>query len=301
MTASAHPAGNLRVAVANLEFGGISTTGDDSAWAKSMACLRRWMPQVVLLQEVNGRLGIHRLQAHLWRTANELGMTPVLGPPSPDSVSGNHPAVLVRTGIGLQILDAGPPAWPAGGASPAWCEALVAVPGLPHPVWFISAHLPARSSTSQAVQAERLANLAAQRGGLVVAGGDWNSYTPADAVLLTPEVLEELPPHLRPARLRPSVDGEALAPDHRVHAALASVGLADAAAELPPGRRTPPGLTPTGAQGRARVDRVYVTSSLVPALERYEQAATGGSDHQALLLTFDTHAAATAAAPPPLP
>jgi endonuclease/exonuclease/phosphatase family metal-dependent hydrolase len=301
MTASDRPAATLRVAVANLEFGGLSEAGDDSAWAKSMACLRRWMPQAVLLQELNGRQGVHRLQAHLWRTANELGMIPVLGPPSPDSVSGNHPAVLVRTGIGMKVLDAGPLAWPAGAAAPAWCEALVAVPGLPHPVWFISAHLPARSATSQAIQAERLANLAAQRGGLVVAGGDWNSYTPADADLLTPAVLQELPLHLRPARLRPALDGGPPLPDHRVHAALASVGLTDAAAELPPARRTPPGLTATGAQGRARVDRIYVTSSLVPALTAYEQAATGGSDHQALLLTLGTAAAAAAVPPPPLP
>jgi endonuclease/exonuclease/phosphatase family metal-dependent hydrolase len=262
-----------------------------------MACLRRWTPQVVLLQEVNGR-AVHKLQAHLWRTANELGMTPVLGPPSPDSVSGNHPAVLVRTAIGLRILDAGPPAWPAGGASPAWCEAKVAVPGLNHPVWFISAHLPARSATSQA---ERLASLAAQRGGLVVAGGDWNSYTPADAGLLTPQALAGLPAHLRPARLRPASDGEPLAADYRAHTALASAGLTDAAAELPPTCRTPPELAPTGITGAGRVDRVYVTSALVPALARCEQAATGGSDHQALLLALDTAAAAAAEPPPAAP
>jgi len=217
MTSPARPSGGLRVAVANLEYGGLAEDGGDSAWARSMACLRRWTPQVVLLQEVNGRAA-WRLQEHLWRTANELGMTPVLGPPGPDSVSGNHPAVLVRTATGLEIIDAGPPAWPAGGASPAWCDALVQVPGLAHPVWFISVHLPARSATSQALQAERLASLAARRGGLVIAGGDWNSYTPADAALLTPDVLEELPVHLRPARLRQAAGSGPLtpaAPRHR--------------------------------------------------------------------------------------
>jgi hypothetical protein len=96
---------------------------------------------------------------HLWRTANELGMTPVLGPASPDSVSGNHPAVLVSTADGLRILDAGPPPYPAGGTAPAWCEAKVTVPGMRHPVWLISVHLPARSATSQRIQAERLACL----------------------------------------------------------------------------------------------------------------------------------------------
>ena len=95
----------------------------------------------VLSPRQNGRAP-YRLQAHLWRTANELGMTPVLGPASPDSVSGNHPALLVNTAGGLQILDAGPPPFPAGGAAPAWCEAQVAVPGMLHPVWLISVHLP---------------------------------------------------------------------------------------------------------------------------------------------------------------
>ncbi len=285
------------MAVANLEYGGLSDKGDDSAWRKSMACLLDWTPDVLLLQEVNGRAP-YRLQAHLWRTANKLGMTPVLGPASPDSVSGNHPAVLVSTAAGLQILDAGPPPYPAGGAAPAWCEAQVAVPGMRHPVWLISVHLPARSATSQHIQAERLACLVAQRGGLVIAGGDWNGYAPADQ-LARPE-LEGLPAHLRPARMRPGADGH-LEPDYHVHQALASVGLADAAAELPAERRTPPELTPTGVTGGARVDRIYLTSSLAPALKRYEQAATGGSDHQALLLTLSTEAAADITPPPPLP
>ncbi len=297
MTSPARPSEELRVAVANLEYGGLSEKGDDSAWRKSMARLLDWAPDVLLLQEMNGRAP-YRLQAHLWRTASELGMTPVLGPASPDSVSGNHPAVLVHTADGLRILDAGPPPFPAGGAAPAWCEAQVAVPGMPHPVWVISVHLPARSATSQHIQAERLANLVAQRGGLVIAGGDWNGYAPADQ--LTSPALEGLPAHLRPARMRLGGDGH-LEADYHVHRALASVGLADAAAALPAERRTPPELTPTGVTGGARVDRIYLTSPLVPALEHYEQAATGGSDHQALLLTLRTEAAAGVTPPPPLP
>jgi hypothetical protein len=297
MTSPARPSGELRVAVANLEYGGLSETGDDSAWCKSMARLLQWAPDVLLVQEMNGRAA-YRLHHHLWRTANELGLTPVLGPPSPDSVSGNHPAVLVNTVAGLKILDAGPPPYPSGGAAPSWCEAQVGVSGMAHPVWFISVHLPARSASSQRIQAERLANLAAQRGGLVIAGGDWNSYAPADQ--LTAAVLEGLPVHLRPARMRLGGDGP-LEPDYGVHRALASVGLADAAAELPAERRAPQKLAPTGVTAGARVDRIYLTDALVPALERYEQADTGGSDHQALLLTLNTKTAAGITPPPPLP
>jgi hypothetical protein len=105
MTAPARPSGDLRVAVASLEYGGLPENGDDSAWCKSMACLLVRAPDVLLVQG--------RLHAHLRRTAGELGMIPVLGPASPDPVPGNHPAVPVNTGAGLQILHAGPPPYPA--------------------------------------------------------------------------------------------------------------------------------------------------------------------------------------------
>ena len=222
-------------------------------------------------------------------------MTPVLGPPTPGSASGNHPAVLVATTAGLAILDTGPPR-PARPES-AWCDARVTIPGIPHPVWFTSVHLPPKSGTSQRIYAERLACLNASRGGLAVIGGDFNSYAPADHI--TRHALEQLPVDLRPARMRHGPGG--LEPDYRVHQALAATGLADAAAELPPGRRTPPQLTPTGITGGARADRIYVSTALVPALTRYEQAATGGSDHQALLLTLAAATAAGVTPPPPLP
>jgi hypothetical protein len=43
------------------------------------------------------------LHARLRRTASELDMTPLPGPPSPLSVTGNHPAILVKTSRGLTI------------------------------------------------------------------------------------------------------------------------------------------------------------------------------------------------------
>jgi len=63
----------------------------------------------------------HGLHAHLWRTASALGMIPLLGPPTPVSASGNHPAILVDYDAGLRVLDQGPPPWlPGAGAAPAW-------------------------------------------------------------------------------------------------------------------------------------------------------------------------------------
>jgi hypothetical protein len=43
MTTRPRSTGELRVAVANLRYGGLSDKGDDSAWRTSMACLADWV------------------------------------------------------------------------------------------------------------------------------------------------------------------------------------------------------------------------------------------------------------------
>jgi len=50
-------------------------------------------------------------------------------------------------------------------------------------------------------------------------------------------------------------------------------------------------LTGTGSCEHGRIDRFYASGGLERAAVRYEQASTGGSDHQALLLILDTAAA----------
>ena len=82
---------------------------------------------------------------------------------------------------------------------------------------------------------------------------------------------------------------------------LASVGLEDAAAFLTPGQRQPADLTATGINGGGRVDRIYLTFDLTEAAAAYIQQDTGGSDHQALMLTLNTARAATAIPPGPRP
>ena len=200
--------GQFRIASADLHYAGVSRSGDDSRWQASMTALRAWDPDIVLLQEMAAPAGqIAGLHAHLWRTANELGMTPLLGPPGPLSVTGNHPAILVRTSRGLMILDAGPPLWASGGGlAPAWCQALIQVPGIGHPVAAYSVHMPARSAQEQRSQAQRLASLIAQKGEIAIAGGDWNSFPRTGAGL--PD-LHDMDPHLRPPRMhtRPGPDG----------------------------------------------------------------------------------------------
>jgi len=293
MTSSTTIVPELKIASANFGSGGIDrATGSTERWEKTISALRAWQPHIVLCQEISA-LTPGGLRAHLWATANALDMIPLLGPPTPLSLTGNHPAILISTSAGLAILDAGPAAYPTGsGPQPAWCEALVQVPGWRHPLHAYSVHLPPRSSTEQRSQADRLASRIAELGELAIAGGDWNSYGRADPVSAI--ALAAQPPHLRPPRMRYTAHDQTVTPNYDVHDVLASVGMEDAAAFLQPGQREPADLTATGTGNGGRIDRLYLTFELTEAAARYIQQDTGGSDHHALMLTLDTARAATA-------
>jgi endonuclease/exonuclease/phosphatase family metal-dependent hydrolase len=283
----------LRIASANFHFGGVdSDTGSIERWEKSVSALQVMQPHIVLCQEMSGGRPA-RLLEHMWATANALGMIPLLGPPTPLSITGNHPVILVASRGGLAILDAGPAPYPPElGSQPAWCEALVQVPGWAYPLRVYSVHLPARSSVEQRSQVDRLASQVAELGELAVVGGDWNCYGRADAI--SSDDLKWAPRHLRPPRMRYTPDLGTVAPNYDVHDVMASVGLEDAAAILTPGQRDPADLTPTRSYGGGRVDRIYVTWELADAVARYLQRDTGGSDRQATMLALDGLKAARA-------
>jgi hypothetical protein len=234
-------------------------------------------------------------RVRLWTTANALGMIPLLGPPSPGPATGSHPAVLVAASAGLVILDAGP-AWPPGvGIQPAWCEALVRVPGWPRLLRAYSVDLPGRSSIEQRSQADQLATRIAELaslGELAVAGGNWNSYGRADPLI--PAALDSAPLHLRPPRMRYSPQDHTLTPNYDVHDALASVGMEDAAAVLASAPGDPDVISVHG-----RVDRIYLTRDLVAAAAGCVRQDMRDSEHQALMLTLDGAMAGRANPPGP--
>jgi endonuclease/exonuclease/phosphatase family metal-dependent hydrolase len=282
----------LRIVSANMEEGGLDADGSRARWERTVEAIGAWSPDVVCVQEMAARRDPRRLRAHLWATANALGMVPLLG--SEGGISGNHPAILVRPGR-LLVLDEGPP--PRGpGHDPAWCEALLQVRPDGPVLRVYSVHLPPRSAAEQLMHGERLAATVAQRGELAVAAGDWNCFSPDDQV--PPGVLAELPPHLRPARMCATL-GQPLVANYDVHQALASVGLADAAAGLDPACRDPAVLAPTGINGGGRVDRFYVTQELREsgAVLAYAQKDGGGSDHLMIMITVGLRELAHAAAP----
>ena len=235
-------------------------------------------------------------RGQLWITANTLGMIPLLGPPAPFPATGTHPAILVAASTGLVILDAGPAWFPGVSIQPAWCEALVRVPGWTHPMRVYSVDLPAHSSVEQRSQADQLAGRIAGLGELAVAAGNWNSWGRADTIPAT--ALDLAPPHLRPARMRYTPQDRTLTPNYDVHDVLASVGLEDAAV-LTSGQRHSYDLGPAGTSSSGRVDRIYLTWDLADAAARYARQDIRDSEHQALMLTLDGLRAARTIPPQP--
>jgi hypothetical protein len=270
----------LRIAVANFRPGGIETgravRWDQAVrWDKTVGALREWRPHLVLCQEISATVP-GGLRTQLWTTANTLGMIPLLGQPAPAPVpvTGTYPAILVAASEGLVILDAWPPSGPPGtGTQPAWCEALVQIPGWKYPLRAYSVDLRSRSSVEQRSQTDHLAGRIAGLAELAVAGGNWNSYSRADAI--TPAALDVAPLHLRPARMCYSPQDRMLTPNYEVHDVLASIGMDDVAAVLPPGQREPDDLTPAGTGDGGRADRIYLTRDLAGTAARYARQDIG--------------------------
>ena len=149
----------LRIAVANFRPGvDAGSTGAGTRWcagtkqsarcgrgSRTLCCARRSPPP---------RRAACALACGT--TANTLGMFPAARPAR--SRPGHWPLprhLDLAASAGLVILDAPQASRPPGaGPQPAWCEALVQVPGWAHPLRAYSVDLPARSSTEQRAQAD---------------------------------------------------------------------------------------------------------------------------------------------------
>jgi hypothetical protein len=236
--------------------------------------------QVVLCQQVPGEEP-DDICRDLQSAVREAGMTAVAirraSYPHLAGGPGRHTAILVRGGAGLDIVSAGP-------ADVPWSEALLTVAGIPRPVRFYSTWLPDGSKTLQRQHATQLAGrvtaLARAGGELALAGGNWNCLAPADNY--TQPQLRRMPerPHL--AAIDMWLD-DTLEPVLDVHNVLDDAGLADVAAIVPPRRRYPPELRPTGRGGRTC--RAYATRDLAKAVGSCRQVRNDKGDDLLVMAT----------------
>lgn len=276
----------LRVASANINGGG----------SQSVAALRDWRPHLVFLQELRAR-GDEEAREVLQALAGTLGMEQcALGLPRGDRQQ--RTAILADPSV-LEVLDHGPAPVPD---APYWAEAVIRVRATGTDLYVVGEHAPATNAVGQLAGAQRLATRITRRGILAVAGGDWNCYSPADA--LTRAELLALPLHLRPARTRR--EGRfrpRLVANLDVHDTLTLVGLDDPVPFLAPDRRHPPEPPGTGSHPRARIDRFYLWpfKDLLAAVLCYHQKPNPGSDHQMLMICLDLAVLAAARVPGPQP
>jgi endonuclease/exonuclease/phosphatase (EEP) superfamily protein YafD len=282
MNDSVLPLETIRVVSVNWDYGGLDNDGSDARWRRTVNALQRVRPHVVLCQEFTAPQPALRLRRHLWRTANELGMEPVLGPVVPHARSALHTAIMVDVATtGWSITADGPYPEPDPTAH-AWCMVELDIPGLGRPLCCYSVHMPARSSVEQRSQAEYLGALVSARPeDLVLVGGDFNGY-PRGGPTVTSDELQALPPHLKVTRCRIDADGN-LGPNYDVDDVFVALAeLVDIAAHLRQTHRDPPQLRPTGLGG-ARVDRLYGSPEFAAVATSY-QHLTIGSDHDALVV-----------------
>jgi endonuclease/exonuclease/phosphatase family metal-dependent hydrolase len=160
---------------ANMKYGGVDPkTGNDASWRQTIQAIARLQPDVVCLQEIDHR------PAHVWehvhRTANALGMQPILGPSAAmRTETGNHVGILVRTRPGVRIVDQWPPPGVAGSKVP-WCTVTLSIDGVGELMHVYCVHLPARSTSAQLQHVEHITNLVTASGELAAVAGDFNGY-----------------------------------------------------------------------------------------------------------------------------
>lgn len=280
--------GGLRLALVNWQYGGLNldNPSDDAGWQATVDVLAEQQPDVVLCQEIDAGGNPNRVWRHLWRTANAVGLSPILGPAGARrAATGLHTALLVRVSTGLRVVDQWPP---PGVAAPAacWCTAELAIPGLDWSLRVSSMHLCARSPVEQLRAAQVITSyIADDEDQLHIVAGDTNGYGRGGPVPAPAEVAA-LRRRERLVRCLPGT-GE---PNYDVDDTFTAAGLVDVAAVLPADSREPAELSGTwhgpGAAWFERIDRCYASPPLAEAATAYRQVKTG-SDHDAVFVDFD--------------
>lgn len=261
----------------NMSHSGLYTASgaaDPDRWDGLMATIAQHRPDILFLQEI-GRWGDHNRQP-ITRAEDALGMH-MAGYVLTDAGGGTGVMInpdtvqlqqwedryrrLVHHGLGVAVLR---------------------IPGLYTPLAVSSVHLNPYSAAAAAQEAQVLIARAYRYGGVGILGGDVNHFPADDHAVPDPATI---PPCNRSSRWLMDDDGH-LRPNRIVARTLMTGDLTDVAALIAHRTGDTTVLAATG-RGKCRVDQIWVTPPLVPAIVDYEHHAHTFSDHHLILTRFD--------------
>ncbi|MFE2426932.1 endonuclease/exonuclease/phosphatase family protein [Streptomyces sp. NPDC059373] len=271
----------LTIVVQNTGRGGLKTGAGQpqDRWPLLVERISACEPDVVLLQELEGWTADGHRQAA--RAQQDLGMDLLLTP----SGSGLGTGILFRREtLGRYVY------WNTDYAIDETHHGLgtagFAIPGLDSPLTFTSVHFTPYSADKAVMEADFAASRSYKCGPYVIVGGDVN-YPPQGG----PEpAYGQMRPYNAGSRtvLTDPASDAPLQPDRRVAWKLHANGLRDAAWELYQRSGDENVLAPTGTDDR--IDQLWVSSPLVPALVSYRRLTEPdkASDHDGLVVVIDT-------------
>ena len=280
-----HTPDTLRVITVNLEHNGLPLGGQPDRREEARTHLAGLRPDIVLRQEVRGPDGTDTsARAELHDEAEQLGLEiGVLAPGTRESP--NATAVLINPDL-VEVLE------PYTHVTGMWhpiANPVVRLRGTSRPLGLASMHLCSWDTDWREREARRLLILA-DKGRSAIIGGDTNSYphTPVERHALPDwttvadpghvqrrtvrDTTGRLVSHTRPDGILAGVSPAGTAPYVELGIYAATNGLGQPAAEV----HRHEALTPTASlwprdpdQGpRQRIDRLYCTPDLAPALRR---------------------------------
>jgi endonuclease/exonuclease/phosphatase family metal-dependent hydrolase len=281
----------LRLICWNIEHNGVDSDGATHRRELALDIMAAYRPHIVLRQELTGADA--NGSAALYEEAERLGgLIPFMAPPTMESPN--------ATGV---MID--PDVFEVSACHPhitnMWhpiCNLAVRLRGARRSLSLASVHLCHYDGQTRAVEAKRLTILGA-RDRIALFGGDFNSYPhrsddelakiPDWDTIKDPIHYEHRTVERAGVRISDTVPDEILAGGKQIFTDLGH----HAATAL--GQRR--ALAPTAHIGRAelgllqRIDRIYCSPTLTPALTSFEVIATDAvrsiSDHALLYATFD--------------
>jgi endonuclease/exonuclease/phosphatase family metal-dependent hydrolase len=279
----------LRIMSQNLRHGALQDAdgrGDDR-WSGIADIIRDLNPDILCLQEVQGWR--ERNARQVFRAERDLGMRIAGWIPITASLGGTLVMYRHQPGVLEQVQ------WEHHNQSTVYKGLTVPVfdTGHPTPLAVVSVHLTSISAATAEEEALWIASRAHRYGGLGVMAGDINHHPAVDDGHPDPP---ELPSLNVGARFTHNAAGELVA-DRRVAHALMRDRMVDAAAHLAHTRGDASYLAPASG-GRLRVDQVWVSSPLEPAIVDYHRLPHSYSDHHAIAVDLDLDQVDYTAIPP---